>query len=527
MSLSPLVRQCLAVARTKDSFASTKAVIFGVIILGVWLSVVVFTATRHEFWRDEVRPLSLARAAVSPLDLYGLTQYDGHPIAWFLLLYIGKSIIDTQLILPITSIAIAFFAVAVFMFFSPFPFLVKSLFIFSALPVYEYSVMAQAYGLSMLLFFISALLYKNREKYPLLLSFALAILANTNVHSALLVCLITALWAYDMFAERRNAYVQLRGFFLYLPFIIVFIGVFLCIVFTMPRDNTILTHMRHSIGLRELSCSLFSTALSPGQTFSQIVPRNYPHLVNTALLYTATLGLLCRSHFFVAALSSQVALGVLFHIVYGGLYRHQGLFLIFLLFLYWVLIESLNHEATTKTKHLLFNIGLYGAMLILILGNVTKAKRVVWADLSRERSSGRAFGEFLNRSEIYRDAIIVPEPDYLLESLPYYAKNMIYLPREHRFGATVSWTTEANYRLSLGELLLTARSLKTRYGQPVLIVLGHWEVDKHKPAEKKYSYNKVFSWNANESADFNESAFLVTEFKSAYTDENYRIYIIK
>jgi len=61
----------------------------------------------------------------------------------------------------------------------------------------------------------------------------------------------------------------------------------------------------------------------------------------------------------------------------------------------------------------------------------------------------------------------------------------------------------------------------------VLIVLGHWDVDEYKPGEKKYQYNKVFSWNTNECADFNESTILVAEFRSAYGVENYWVYTIR
>ncbi len=517
----------LALARSKDSFASAKSAIVAVAILGIWLTVVIFTATRHEFWRDEVRALSLARAANSPLDLYGLTQYDGHPILWFLLLYIGKSIVDTPVVLPVTSIIIAFAAVAVFMFFSPFPFWIRCLFIFSALPFYEYSVMARNYGISMLLLFVGAVLYRNRAKYPLSLAFVLALLANTNVHSAILACLIAALWAWDTVVEQRTASVQGRGLSLYLPFAIVFAGVLLCAAFTMPRKNSILTYLRHSVSMRDLAYPLFDAVLRPQRTFSEIVPAALPRSVAAALLYLAAFGLLHRPNLLLAALGGQIAFGVLFRVVYVGQYRHQGLFLVFILFLYWLFIESLNNGAMTRTKRLLFNMGLYVAMLTLISGNVAKTKNAVWTDISLERSSSRAFGEFLNRSETYRDAVIVPEPDFLVESLPYYAKNRIYLPREHRFGTTVSWTTEANYRLSLGELLSVARGIKTRYGQSVLIVLGHWDVDKYKSGEKKYSYYKVFSWNTNESADFNESTILVREFKSSYSDENYRVYTIR
>ena len=60
-----------------------------------------------------------------------------------ILLYAGKLIVDSPLILPVFAVGIGFFAVAVFLFFAPFPLWFKGLFIFSALPFYEYSVMAQ------------------------------------------------------------------------------------------------------------------------------------------------------------------------------------------------------------------------------------------------------------------------------------------------------------------------------------------------------------------------------------------------
>lgn len=526
-SIKAFVGRCLSLARSKDSFHSAKSASVVVAILGIWLIGVIFTTTRHEFWRDEVRALSLARAAISPPDLYGLTQHDGHPILWYLLLYIGKSIVDTPLILPITSIIVAFAAVAVFMFFSPFPFWIRCLFIFSALPFYEYSVMARNYGISMLLLFAGAVLYRNRAKYPLLLAFILALLANTNVHSAILVCLIAALWAWYAIIEQRTTSVRVWDLTLCLAFVIVFAGVLLCAASIMPRDNTILISV-NAVSMRGLANSFFEAVLRPEQTFSTIVPNAVPPLVAGLLLYLAVFGLLHRPMFVLVALGAQIAFGVFFRVVYTGGYRHQGLFLVFLLFLYWLFIESLNNNrAISRTKHLLFNAGLYVAMLTLILGNVAKTKGKVWDDINMERSSSQAFGEFLYESETYRDAIVVPEPDFFLESLPYYAKNRIYLPREHRFGTTTSLTTDASYRLSLGELLSLARDLETNYDQPVLIVLGHLDFSTSEHREMKYSYNKVFTWNTDEFAEFDRLTTLVAEFTSAYSGENYRVFAFK
>jgi hypothetical protein len=197
------------------------------------------------------------------------------------------------------------------------------------------------------------------------------------------------------------------------------------------------------------------------------------------------------------------------------------------MFLYWVFIEASDKESLTRIQRRLFNVSLYAAIVMLMLWNIFVTFILAQADINLERSSSKAFGEYLKESELYRDAIIVPEPDFLVESLPYYAPNPLYLVREHRFGTTISFTTAADYRLSLGELLEAARDIKLRYGQPVLIVLGHEDVDQTSDGEKNYSYNRIFSWDTSEFADFNKSTIFVTEFNSASTDENYQVYALR
>jgi hypothetical protein len=517
----------LAVAQSKNSLACTKCAIAVSIVLVVWLTIVISVATRHEFWRDEVRPLSLARAASSPLALYGLTQHEGHPVLWFLVLYIGKSIVDTPVVLPVASIIIGFGAVALFMLLSPFPFWFRCLFIFSALPIYEYSVMARNYGISMLLLFIGAVLYRKRLQYPWVLAFILALLANTNVHSAILTCLIAALWVWDTVVEKGPAAsLRKRRLSSYLPLAIVVAGVVLCFVWARPKENSIGTPGLSNVGMREIAHACIDGLLRVDQTFYDLMPAIVPAVVTALLLYLAVLGLLQRPMLLVMAVGAQLAFGVLFRTVYPGLYRHQGLFLVFIVVLYWLFIEAVHSDNTAKRSRVPFHIGLYFAVVMLIVGNVAKT-RILWTDVGAEQSSNKALGEFLSGSEAYRDAIIVPEPDYLLESLPYYAKNKIYLAREDRLGSSVSLTTEAARRLSLGELLSVARSIKSRSGESVLLVLGHRDVDKDQSGETKFSYNKVFSWDTSESIDFKKSTTFVREFGAAYTDENYKIYSVR
>ena len=386
--------------------------------------------------------------------------------------------------------------------------------------------MARNYGISMLLLFAGAVLYRKRLQYPWTLAFILALLANTNVHSAILTCLIAALWVWDTVVEKGPASLRNRHLSSYLPFALVVGGVVLCFAWTRPKAKSIVTPMLHTVGMREIAHSCIDSLLRLDQTFRDIMPTMVPALVTAVLLYLAVFGLVRRPRLLVAAIGAQVAFGVLFRDVYPGLYRHQGLFLVFIVFLYWLFIEAAQSDSRAKRSSVPFNIGLYFAILMLIAGNVAKTK-ILWTDVGSEMSSNKALGEFLSGSEAHRDAIIVPEPDYLLGSLPYYAKNKIYLAREDRFGTFVSLTTEAACCLSLGELLAVARNVKSRYGQSVLIVLGHTDVDQNDGGETKFSYNKVFSWNTSESVEFKKSTTFVREFRAPYNDENYKVYSVR
>ncbi len=521
------LRRILSVLQNDNSLADKKSALLAIFVLSIWLAGVVFTERHHEFWRDEVRALSLARAADSPVDLYNLVQYDGHPLVWYGLLYAGKIVWNSPILLPLLSVSVGFAAVAVFLFFAPLPFWMKGLFIFSSLPFYEYSVMARNYGISMLLLFLAAVLYRYREKFDLGLAFVLALLANTNAHSVIFVGLIASLWLWQFVTDRKPAAVPKRWLSFGLSMGVIFVGIVFSVICTLPRENTILTPIRQSLNLPGFLDALRESVIHPEQTFDRIMPVWVPPLITAGIIFLAILGLLRRPGLFLMAVLAEIALGIFFWLVYPGDYQHQGLYVLFLVFLYWLYLDFQKKDALSNAKPLIFRLGLYIALLALLVGGIVKLRDTAWLDIHIAMSSSKSFGEFLSGHSAYQNAILLPEPDYLIESLPYYADNDIYLPREHRFGNTVSWTTQSDTQLSLGELLSTALALQDRYQRPVLIVLGHLNLDFSKPGKVDYSYNKIFSWGSEDAKQFLELTELAADFEGAYTDENYKIYSVK
>jgi hypothetical protein len=502
---------------------------FTVVALAIWLAVVITLTSYHEFRRDEVRAFSLARAARWPWELFSLIRYDGHPVVWYALLYLGTCIVNSPLVLPIISIAIALGAVALFFWRSPFPAWFKVLFIFCGLPVYEYSVSARNYGISLLLIVVVAVLYPHRTKHSVWLAIVLGLLANTNVHSAIIVGAIATLWFVDLVRSERVATSdpiapsdEIAGLAKSaIPFAIIAAGIALCALTTWPTENTILTSAHRAFRPGALALSTLTALFRPDLTFKNLVPELLSPIFSAVPMALAVLGLLRRPPLLLAALAAQVLLGVLFLWVYAGSYRHEGLFIAFLLFLYW------QYCTRPQAQGRLFKVGFYAGVSPLIAFSMALGWQLAWQDVRYELSSNRILGQLIARTPIYHQAILMAEPDYVIESLPYYADNPLYLPREGRFNNVVSWTTASAERMSLGQLLDAAQHIQQREGRPVLLVLGHLEIleaDKQQAGEIRYSYNKTFSWLAEDWSRL-ASVQRVARFDEAMGDEVYEVYV--
>ncbi|HEX7342845.1 MAG TPA: hypothetical protein VF398_01180 [bacterium] len=536
------------------SFDSRRKRAASAAILLLWLLIVIFVSARHEMGRDEVRALVLAIEAPSYSQLPAAINNEGHPVLWYVLLRLAYSVFPDPVILKIVNIALAFIAVLIFFRYSPFLVWQKILFIFGVFPLFEYPIHCRNYAISMVFFFAFAALYPYRKQKPLWLALILALLANTNAFACIFAAFLAAFWFLDeLLMERRS--INLHGVVLLMVGMsIVAAGMVASIAVALPPRDTALTPV-YSANLAQVIKTFLIDLVNPGPHFTSAFSR-LSNPVRNLLFYSLTIGLLIRPLAAVTFWLGTAAMCTFFSTVYGSHARHQGLVVLLMITLYWIVYRQTSLTAfgdLTKIKlqniknaiaanwanadgflrrlkgkvlslHLL---AVYLVLTGIFVFHIALAAYRVHLDVTRQMSSNKAFAEYLDSHPEYDDAIIIGEPDYGLTSLWYYTSRRIYLPREERFGNINKWGASNRIALSLGELLDAAQKIKVSEGKPVLIALGHSLSSRQPSLHIKYSYNKLFTASPEEIAAFRSQTAKIAEFFRSTSDENYEVYLLR
>jgi hypothetical protein len=384
--------------------------------------------------------------------------------------------------------------------------------------------MARNYGISMVLFFLFAFLYEKRDKRPFLLATVLVLLANTNASAWILSLLLAAFWFWEVVVAKKEVATGRERVMVLSSFLLVAFGIAFSLATTYPSPDSIITRSG-SFAFSSVLQALWKNFLHPGLRFSDLL-NNIPRPLRDGMFWLLVLGLLIRPALAFFLLAGMVGLGVFFDTVYEGDLRHQGMLFCYMIALFWMGRKNIPSFAFGEKpiRRWLHSLAVHIIIPIMLIIQIFPAVILIRRDIGHEVSSSKALGRFLSGHPVYKDAVILGEPDYILESLPYYAPNRIFIPREGVFRKTVMFTRANREKLSLGELLETARQVQKAEKKTVLIALGHFDLSEKPPHEKHFSYNKTFTWSPDALKDFQASTEKIAEFRKALTDENYQVY---
>lgn len=497
-------------------------------IFGVWIVIVLITTMHHEYWRDEIRAVSVALGSPDFLSIPFFIKNEGHPALWYFILRGANYFLSPSLTLPLISISICGAAILIFLFYSPFSLAFKIIYTFSILPLYEYSVMVRNYGISMLLMYLFAVLYANRVKNIFLLTLILVLLANTNLPGLIVAAILSSLLFFNFLNDRKK---YSREFFVRLVFcaLLIFFGGIFSFYTLLPDESSLLTGATNLRPFAEYGNSLKHSLYYPGRVISEalsVSPSYAMSLVAQFLSWLLMLGLLKRFSFFLAIFSAFIIFGFINHFAYFISLRHQGILITLILVLYW--IDALSPpNKVAYAINFLYKVCIFFALpALFIFGDYAAIERVNY-DLKYDVSSSKSMGNWIHKHSEWNNAIIIGEPDYILEALPIYANLQIYIPRESIFRQYGKSTNKQQQKIHIEELLAIAQKLKWEQSRPILIAFAWPPQDFENQKLKKFPYNRELIWSEDEWLRFKNATDYLGAFNKSKSDENYYLYGLK
>ena len=498
-------------------------------LFALWLVVVAVLVSHHVFWRDEVRAFSLALQGDGLVAMVRGVQGEGHPVLWYLLLRLAHMVVPVREVLPGVAAAIGIAGAALFTFRGPFRIGFVAIVLFGGFGLFEFVVMARNYGISMLVLFAIPLVYDKGRERGVLLGVLLLMLCNTNVQAIFFAGGILLFWLVEIVCAhglRPNR--AWRGWAVAAALTLV--GVVLCAVTVYPPFNDAAVSPRSqalSVGL------IVKSMLSVAAPFGDLMPDMLKWIPGIAvllglLMLGSVLALIRTPAGFLAGVVVLVALLLFFQLVYPGSYRHQALFLVFLMTIHWLVAQGHGGRwpGDGSAFGLLEKLG-RGAFVILLALQLLTSYGIL-AGTAKGVPFGRAADlAALIHARGLDDATVMADPDVMVEALPYYTDNPIWMVREHKFGRVARFTRHAQIDLTTGDLLRTAQGLRRMRGKPVLIVIQR-HMNPDAPAfTERAGYVGSYSSTPEQVRAFLDATKRIAVLRPARTDEDYAVYLLK
>ena len=310
------------------------------LLLGAWVLLVAWLASRHVVWRDEARAYSFAIAGADVTDMWRGLRGEGHPALWYLILRAGHALTGAREVLSGAGLLIGFLAAAVFALKAPFRIGVLFVVLFGAYFVVDFTVIARNYGLAALLIFVIAAWWE-RIKDSLWFGLLLFLLCNVNIPSLIIAGALFLFRALEVMgtspAERRGEWLRLG-----VNAVLAASGALASFLTVYPPFNDA------AVGLdkRPLTAWNVVRAIFHQKTFVRDLGIPYPAQTLSLILITGSLLTFARhKRALAAAVLAFFTLKFFFFFIYMAYLRHIALLLIFLVALAWIVAKEGDEEA--------------------------------------------------------------------------------------------------------------------------------------------------------------------------------------
>ncbi|MBP5581687.1 MAG: hypothetical protein J6X85_07890 [Ruminococcus sp.] len=266
-----------------------KDFISDLIVFLIYTAGIITVTAFHELGFDECQAWLIAKSAPYKDILTYIPHYEGHPPLWHLILSVfAKNGAPPDLTLKAVNTVFSAGAMALLIFRSPFPKIVRRLLPFNFYFFYQYGVLSRPYSLAMLVFFLLAITYKDRNTQPWRYILSMALLCLVSAYGIMLAGGLCIAWTIEIISELvRNRKLKLfwqDKRFYSLCFILVTAAVLIMLI--IPADDCYYTGIEDKTPfLKRLTvlANYKRLAEMPFDSWSGLLVGNYAVESNTML----------------------------------------------------------------------------------------------------------------------------------------------------------------------------------------------------------------------------------------------------
>jgi len=132
-------------------------------------------------------------------------------------------------------------------------------------------------------------------------------------------------------------------------------------------------------------------------------------------------------------------------------------------------------------------------------------------------------GALLKRPEL-KGAIVMGDPDTMLEPVTYYADNPVWFLRQQRFGRVVKLAKNSRHMLSMTDVLSDMQMLHARTGRPV-VFLSLLKLQDKKVVKRAVMFRDATILRPDDVRQFWANTRLVARLRPSASDEEYDVYV--
>jgi tetratricopeptide (TPR) repeat protein len=398
----------------------------------------------HEMWRDELQAWTQARDSSSLGDLWQNMRTEPHPMLWHTLLFFLTRITRNPVAMQYLHWLIAVASVYVFVRFSPFTMLQKTLFSFGYYPLFEYCQIARNYSLGMLLLFLFCVLMQRQPRNYIALACVIGLLGTAHFYDLPIAWTLLVVVAVDCVGSlREREYLRNHRRTAVAAISIVA----LCQVFVAAEARHCASQMPLHPGIH--LGAIPSALSSVWRTFSPIPPTNFDvfswNLNQVAdvsqtgqavaiflsclllIVFLALFWLRSRRAFLMYLLGTTLLLAVQSALVVGGM-RHMGKHYLLLLASWWLALRaspvsglnawaaSLRHRAEQLAK---------GLITFMLAAHLVAGAICYEVGIRQPFSEAKATVQFLIDHQL-ADKLIAVSPDAWAPSISGYLGKKVY-----------------------------------------------------------------------------------------------------